>query len=165
LEDTLAQLKELKDGGLSEKFAIEFLEMREQLGSQSQEVPSEVPPAEELAAPKPVAADTLLSSVLKTVGLESGDPEVVEIIRSNPGDAGAQILAVTSLVETRRQAQQTPANPAATLPSGGGSAVEPDTLESIQAELNAEIAKPQTAETRARIRELGKKSKEVIPIK
>jgi hypothetical protein len=51
------------------------------------------------------------------------------------------------------------------LPSGGGSAVEPDTLESIQAELNAEIAKPQTAETRARIRELGKKSKELIPRK
>jgi hypothetical protein len=50
LEETLAQLKELKDEGLSEKFAIQFLEMREQLGGRS-EVPAEVPPAEELAAP------------------------------------------------------------------------------------------------------------------
>jgi hypothetical protein len=162
LEDTLNQVKELKAEGMSEKQAIQYMQMEELLKSQGQ-VPPEVPPAEELAAPKPVAADTLLSSVLNSFELDSGEADVVEIIRSNPGDAAAQILAVTKLVESRKQAQTTPPNPAATLPSGGGSAVESETLESIQAELNAELAKPATAETRARIRKLGKKSKELIP--
>jgi hypothetical protein len=162
LEETLAQLKELKDEGLSEKFAIQFLEMREQLGSRG-EVPPEVPPAEGQATPKPVAPDAILSSVLSIAGLDSGDPDVVEIMRSNPNDAASQVLAVNKLVESRKQAQQTPANEAAVMPSGGGSAVEPTTLESITRELNEELAKPSTPETRKRIQELGKQQREFIP--
>jgi hypothetical protein len=127
--------------------------MREQLGSRG-EVPPEVPPAEGQATPKPVAPDAILSSVLSIAGLDSGDPDVVEIMR---------VLAVNKLVESRKQAQQTPANEAAVMPSGGGSAVEPTTLESITRELNEELAKPSTPETRKRIQELGKQQREFIP--
>jgi hypothetical protein len=88
---------------------------------------------------------------------------VVEIIRSNPNDSSAQVLAVNKLLESRKQAQQTPANAAATLPSGGGSALEPNELETITKELNEVLALPSTPENRQRIQELGKKQREFIP--
>jgi hypothetical protein len=160
LEDTLAQLKELQAEGMSEKQAIQYVKMQELLESQGQ-IPPEVPPAAELAAPKQVAADTLLSSVLKSFELDSGEADVIEIIRSNPNDERAQILAVTSLVETRKQAQQTPANPGAVMPTGGGGAVEGDTLESVTAELQEAYA--EKVLDMDKVMELKAKQEELLP--
>jgi hypothetical protein len=49
------------------------------------------------------------------------------------------------------------------LPSGGGSALEPNELETITKELNVVLALPSTPENRQRIQELGKKQREFIP--
>jgi len=163
LEDTLAKLKELQADGLSEKFAIEFLQMKESLASQGQQVPTEVPPEGEPAAQPQVAVEDYLSPILNTLGLKDTDASVIEIIRTQPNDPVARILAITKLAEARKQAQPTPANQAATLPSSSGQAIESETLESVTAELEAEMAKTPTEATRKRIRELGKKSKELIP--
>ena len=163
LEDTLAQLKELKDGGLSEKFAIEFLEMREQLGGQSQEVPAEVPPAEGLAAPKQVAVTDNLSPILKLAGLDSGEADVVEIIRANPDNELAQINAITQLAETRKQT--TPAKAAAVMPSGGGSAVVSEDIGSLSERMNELVDLPvQTAESEAERAEIRAKINALEPI-
>jgi hypothetical protein len=108
-----------------------------------------------------VAADTLLSSVLKSFELDSGEADVIEIIRSNPNDERAQILAVTSLVETRKQAQQTPANPGAVMPTGGGGAVEGDTLESVTAELQEAYA--EKVLDMDKVMELKAKQEELLP--
>jgi hypothetical protein len=122
-----------------------------------------VPPEQEAAPQAKVAVTDNLSPILKLTGLDSNDADVVEIIRANPNNELAQINAVTQLAESRKQAQQTPANAAATLPSGGGSALEPNELETITKELNEVLALPSTPENRQRIQELGKKQREFIP--
>ena len=71
------------------------------------------------------------------------------------------MTAVANLAEARKQV--TPANPAAVMASGGGKAVEGDTLESITKELNELYTMPATPATRKRIQELGKQQKEFIP--
>ena len=123
LEDTLAQLKELKDDGLSEKVAIQFLEMREQLGSQSQEVPADAPPAQEAAPQAQAAVADYLSPILTATGLDANDAEVVELLRKER-DPFKQVSALAELANTRKTAQEVPANTAAQLPSGSGQVVE-----------------------------------------
>jgi hypothetical protein len=73
------------------------------------------------------------------------------------------MTAIAQLAETRKQAKETPASPGAVMASGGGSAVEGDTLESVTNELNEVRAMPATPATRIRIQELGKQLKELIP--
>jgi hypothetical protein len=160
IEDTLAQLKDLKADGMSEKQAIQYLEVKELLASQGQEVPTEVPPTQEPAVQATVAEEAYLSPILKLAGIDANDPEVIAILRdeSNPIK---QINAVTSLAESRKQANQSPPNQAAALSSGGGQAVETETLESVTAELQAEQAKPRQDITK--IRELSKRLKVLLP--
>jgi hypothetical protein len=162
LEDTLAQLKELKDDGLSEKVAIEFLEMREQLGSQRKEVPAETPPAQEAAPQTQVAVEDYLSPILQATGLADTDADVIEITRKE-SDPAKRMIAIAQLAETRKQAQETKPNTAAVIASGGGQTVESGTLESITKELNEVIAMPATPATRIKIQELRKQQSELIP--
>lgn len=114
------------------------------------------------AEPTNVTIEDYLSPLLKLSGLDDNDAGVIEIVRKER-DPRKQIRAIAELAESRKQVQQTPPNPAAVLPSGGGQALEGETLESITAELNAELAKPATPQTRARIRELGKRQRELLP--
>ena len=160
IEDTLAQLKELQADGMSEKQAIQYVKMEELLASQGQTSPTEAPPAEVPAEQPAVAVGDYLSPILKMAGIDANDPEVITMLRDER-DPIKQINAVTALAEARKQT--TPPNPAAVLPSGGGKAVPTETLESVTAELQAELAKPSTPATRVRIQELGKKSKELLP--
>lgn len=162
LEDTLAQYKELQAEGMSEKQALQYLKVNEFLASQGQEVPTEVPPAGEPAVQPQVASEDYLLPILKISGLTSNDPDVVEILRKER-DPIKRMNAIGELAESRKQAQTTPPKAGAVLPSGGGQAVESETLESVTEELQEEIAKPVTPATRARIRELGKKQKELLP--
>jgi hypothetical protein len=161
LEDTLAQYKELQAEGMSEKQIVQFMKVNEFLASQGQEALPVAPPTEEPAVQPTVAPDALLSSVLNLAGLDSNDADVVEIIRANPNSPAAQIIAVNQLVESRKKT--TSPNVGAVLPSGGGQALETETIESVSAELHAELLKPASPETRERIRELGKKQKELLP--
>ena len=158
LEDTLAELKALRADGMSEKQAVQYIEMKEFLASQD---PSSAQPVNEPAVQPQVAAEGYLSPVLKLAGLTSNDPDVVELLRKER-DPIRQITAIGELAEARKQAKQTPPNPAATLPMGGGQTPEGDTLESVSAELNALYAMPATAATRERIRELGKRNRELL---
>jgi len=163
IEDTLAQFKELQDDGMSEKQAILHMEMKEFLASQGQEVPTEAPPGEGPAVQPKVADEAYLSPFLESLGLEDRDPDVIDILRKNR-DPASRIIAMGELSKSRKQAQ-TPPNPAAVQPTGAGGAVQPETLESVTAQLNEELAKPASPETRARIRELGKQQKELLPKK
>ena len=161
LEDTLAELKALRADGMSEKQAVQYIEMKEFLTSQGQEVPSSTQPVNELAVLPQVAADGYLSTVLTLAGLTSNEPDVVELLRKER-DPIKQIIAIGALSEARKQAKQTPSNPAATMPMGGGQTPEGDTLESVSAELNALYAMPVTPATRQRIQELGKRNRELL---
>ena len=162
LEDTLTQLKVLKDDGMSERQAIQYMKMEELIASQGREVPDVVPPKEEPAVQPKVAADDYLSPILKLAKLDANDPEVITILRDER-DPAKQLIAIGSLAENRKVIS--PPVPANVLPSGSGQAVGSDTLESVIAELEAEIAKPVTPATRTRIKELRLKSKELLPKK
>ena len=159
IEDTLAQIKELKDQGLSEKFAIEFLQMKETLGIQGQVEPTDAPPATEPAVPATVAEDDSLSAILNLTGLTSNEPEVVEILRER--DPLKRVVALTSLAEARKQAQTTPAAAGNVLPSGTGATVSEETLETIKEQLDAELAKPK--KDFQKVKELTKKHGDLLP--
>lgn len=161
LEDALAELKALQSEGMSEKQAIQYMQMKEFLNNQGI-AGNEFPQAKEPPTQTQVVVEDYLSPLLKLSGLDDNDAGVIEIVRKER-DPRKQIRAIAELAESRKQVQQTPPNPAAVLPSGGGSALEGETLESITTELNAELAKPATPQTRARIRELGKKQRELLP--
>ncbi len=120
LEDTLAQVKDLRAEGMSEKQAIQYMRTQELLDAQGKEAPPVVPPTDEPAAQTTVAVDEGLSAILKFTGLDSGEADVVAIIKANPNNELAQISAVTKLAESRKNAQTTPGSAAAVLPSGGG---------------------------------------------
>ena len=160
LEDTLAELKALRADGMSEKQAVQYIEMKEFLASQVQE-PGSTQSVDEPAVQPQVAADGYLSTVLTLAGLTSNEPDVVELLRKER-DPIKQIIAIGALSEARKQAKQTPPNPAATMPMGGGQTPEGDTLESVSAELNALYAMPVTPATRQRIQELGKRNRELL---
>jgi uncharacterized coiled-coil protein SlyX len=165
LEDTLAQLKELQADGMSEKQAIQYVKMEEILASQGQQVPTEVPPEGEPAAQPQVAADTVLSSVLNNAGLLDTDADVIAIVSANPKNELAQIKAIIQLAETRKQAQPTPANQAATLPSSSGQAIEGDTLESLSERLTELVdLTVQTQESEAERAEIRAKINKLSPI-
>jgi len=161
IEDTLAQFKALQADGMSEKQALQYLKVNEFLESQGQEVPAVAPSTVEPAVQPTVAPDALLSSVLNIAGLQSDDADVIEIMRANPNNPTAQAIAVNQLVETRKQTK--PPTPAAALSSGGGKAVETDTLESVTAALLEEQAKP--IRDMERLTELSEKHKELLPRK
>ncbi len=162
LEDTLAQLKALQADGMSEKQAIQYVRMEELLDAQGKQVPTDAPPAQELAAPATVAVDEPLSAILNLTGLDSGEAEVVAILKQER-DPLKQVVALTALAESRKQTKTTPAAVGNTLPMGTGTTVSEDTLKTVSEELQAEQLKPATPETRKRIRELGKKHKELLP--
>jgi len=117
-------------------------------------VPPEGVPAEQ---PK-VASEDYLSPILKMAGLDVNDSDVIAILRDE-SDPFKRITAVGALAETRKQ--KPPLTPGAALPSGGGQAVETETLDSVNAELQEELAREK--KDFLRIRELGKKHKELLP--
>ena len=122
---------------------------------------TEVPPKEEKATQPTVASADYLSPLLKVHGLDANDADVISILREHPNDAPGQIIALDRLIESRKQT--TPANVAATMPSGGGQAVESESLDSVTKELQAEMLKPAGPEQRERIKELRKKQAELLP--
>ena len=158
-KESLAQLKELQAEGMSEKQAIQYLEMQDFLKGQGQEVPPAAPPEEEPAVQPKVAVDDYLSAILKATGLTSNDPDVVNILRDS--DPLKRLTAIGELAETRKQAQTTPGSAAAVLPSGAGGAVESETLESVTEELRVERTKP--IKDFKKIKELSEKHKELLP--
>ncbi len=160
LEDTLAEVKALQAEGMSEKQAIQYMRTQELLDDQGKQVPTATPPATEPAVPATVAVDDSLSAFLNLTGLKANEADVVAILRQET-DPLKRVVALTSLAETRKQAQTTPAAAGNVLPSGGGAPVSEESLETISTELQAELDKP--IQDIKKIRELGKKQKELLP--
>lgn len=156
LKDTLAELKTLQSEGMSEKQALQYMEMKEALAKLGGSVGDEAPPVQEKATQPSVAVGDYLSPLLRLSGLDANDSAVIDIVR-NERDPAKQMTAIANLAETRKQVAQKPANPAAVLPAGGGHAPDGETVESVTAELNEEIGKPH--QNKERIRELNKKLK------
>ena len=165
LEDTLAQVKGLQAEGMSEKQAIQFMRMEELLDAQGKQVPPVVPPAQEPAAQAKVALDEGLSAILKFTGLDSGEAEVIAIIKANPNNELAQISAVTQLAESRKQAQTKPGSAAAVLPSSAGGAVVSEDMGSLSKRLTELVDLPvQTPESEAERAEIRAKINKLEPI-
>ena len=166
LENTLAQFEDLKADGMSKKQAIQYMRTQELLDAQGNEAPTDAPPATEPAVPATVAVDEGLSAILKYTGLDSGEADVVAIIKANPNNELAQISAVTKLAESRKQAQTTtPGSAGAVLPSGGGGAVVSDDMDSLSKRLNELVGLPsQTPESEAERAEIRAKINKLSPI-
>ena len=166
LKESLVEVKALQAEGMSEKQAVQFIETQDFLDAQGKGVPTDAPPATELAVPAKVAVDEGLSAILKFTGLDSGEAEVIAIIKANPNNELAQISAVTQLAESRKQAQTTtPGSAAAVLPSGGGGAVVSDDIDSLSKRLNKLVDLPsQTAESEAEREEIVAKLNKLSPI-
>ena len=158
LKESLAEVKALQAEGMSEKQAVQYIETQDFLIAQGQEVPTDAPPAEVPAEQPQVAADTYLSSVLKMGGLKDTDPDVITILREER-DPAKQLIALGNLSEARKEIS--PPKPAAALSSGSGQAVETETLESVTAELQEELAKDKV--DNEKVRELRVKHMELLP--
>ena len=159
LEESLAELRELQSEGLSEKTALQFLQMRDEL-TELRGTPDETSPTNEPAPQKQVTVEEYLSPILRLGGLKEDDPDVLSILRKER-DPARQMRALGELAESRKQEKSTPANPAATLPSGAGTPTTTRTLEVVDAELNAEISKP--VKNMERIRELKIEHAQLLP--
>jgi len=145
LKDTLAELKALQSEGMSEKQALQYMEMKEALARLGGNVGGDVSPVQEAAPQSSVTVGDYLSPLLRLSGLDANDAAVIDIVRKER-DPAKQMTAIADLAEARKQAASKPANPAAVLPSGGGSAPEGE-----------ELAKPM--QDRKRVQELNKKLK------
>ncbi len=164
LEDDLKQVKDLQAEGMSEKQAIQYMRTQELLDAQGEGVPPVVPPATEPAVPATVAVDEPLSAILKFTGMDSGEAEVVEILRQER-DPLKQVLAVTALAESRKQAQTTPAAAGNVLPSGTGAPVVSEDIGSLSERLNELVSLPaQTPESEAERAEIRAKINKLSPI-
>jgi hypothetical protein len=160
LEDTLAEVKALQAEGMSEKQAIQYMRTQELLDAQGEQVPADAPPPTGPAVPTTVAVDEPLSAILNLAGLDSGEAEVVAILKQER-DPLKQVVALTALAESRKQAKTTPAAVGNTLPMGTGATVTGDTLETITEQLKVENAKPK--KDFEKIKELRKKNLELLP--
>ncbi len=165
LKESLAEVKALQAEGMSEKQAVQYIETQSFLDTQGKEVPTDAPPADELAAQTTVAVDEGLSAILKFTGLDSGEADVVAIIKANPNNELAQISAVTKLAESRKEAQTTPGSAAAVLPSGVGASVGSEDIGSLSERLTELVDLPvQTPESEAERAEIRAKINKLEPI-
>ena len=129
----------------------------ERSGTQSDAL---VPPATEPAVPATVAVDDSLSAILNLAGLDANEADVVEVLRQER-DPLKRVVALTSLAETRKQAQTTPAAAGNVLPSGTGATVSEESLETITEQLDAEMAKEK--KDFQKIKELRGKNLKLLP--
>jgi hypothetical protein len=159
LSEELKQYEEWKTRGKTPEEA-----QREMLIDQILKEYQGSPESTEVPQPATVASPDYLSPVLEMAGLKSDDPEVVEILRKENNPA-VLIGEIKKLSENRKQAPPKAPAPGAAMSTGAGTAIESESLESITAELQAEIAKPATPATRARIKELRKKHEALLPKK
>ena len=130
----------------------------ERSGTQSD---TQVPPAGEPAAQTTVAVDEPLSAILNLTGLDSGEAEVVAILKQER-DPLKQVVALTALAESRKQTKTTPAAVGNTLPMGTGAAVTEETFETVSAELQELHEQPKMDFEKNR--ELNAKLKKLQPI-
>jgi hypothetical protein len=164
LEDTLAEVKALQAEGMSEKQAIQYMRTQELLDAQGEQVPTDAPPPTGPAVPATVAVDEPLSAILKFTGLDSGEAEVVAILKQER-DPLKQVVALTALAESRKQTKTTPAAVGNTLPMGTGAPVVSDDMDSLSKRLNELVDLPmQTAESEAERAEITAKINKLSPI-
>ena len=162
LSEQFEKYEEWRKAGKSPKEAeretlVDQLLENYQAPSEPVEVPQQTPKAT-------VASTDILSPFLDAVGLEASDPDVIEVLRKQ-SDLNMQIAELTKISEARKQAPPPPASPGAAMSTGGGVAVEGETIDSVRAELEAEMKKPATPAQRARVKELSEKHKEMLPKK
>lgn len=159
--EQLKAYHERREAGLTHEQAQREQALDELVATRLGDAP--VPPTQEAAPQATVAVTENLSPILKLAGLDSGDADVIEIIRANPENELAQISAITKLAETRKQV--TPAKAAAVMPSGGGKAVVSEDVDSLSERLSELLDLPmQTAESEAEREEIRAKLNTLSPI-
>lgn len=153
MQDELERYYELRSKGVTEQDARKSL-ILDEIIAERMGVSERV---EE--APQPVpTSDERLKPALALAGLSANDPEVIEILRTSP--VQEQINRIVQLGLSRKQAQAVPASPGAAMSTGGGGAVPGETLESVEAELKAELAKP--VKNHTKLSELRRKHEELL---
>ncbi len=164
LKESLAEVKALQSEGMSEKQAVQYLETQKFLDAQGEQVPTDAPPPTEPAVPAVVAEDDSLPAILNLTGLDANEADVVAILRQD-NDPLKRVVALTSLAETRKQAQTTPAAAGNVLPSGTGAPVVSEDIGSLSDRLNKLVnLSVQTPESEAERAEIRAKLNELSPI-
>lgn len=157
-ESRLARLTEWRERGKSQKEALLFMKMEDQLADSNASPLPEISPTGEVGS-QTQETPTDTQAILDIMGLDANDAEVVIILREEQ-EKLAQIGKFTALAEQRRQAKKA-IQPAQQMPGAGGGVFEGDNLENITAQLNEELAK--SVKDPKRIKELRKKHDELLP--
>lgn len=160
-ESQLARLKELQGEGFTEKAALRMMKMEGEPDGQSLDQSGEGATPQGRAGSQPQASGAnYADSLIAALGLPVNDAEV---LRVRAGEDPIQVVTqLTNLAQRRKQTTPVAPNPAALMPTTGGSSVPaPDDLESLTAELTSLMKNP-TANI-VRIKELSKKQLALLP--
>jgi len=152
-EAKLARLEELRESGMSQKNAMEFMKLEDAVLAHAP-ANSQAAPQGEAAGTRETAAGVDTKSILQAMGLDANDPAVGEVLRSK-SDPLEQTVEFAKLAAARRS--QPKPNPAQQMPAGGGISIQGETKESLTAALKAELEKP--VHNFAKIKELNEKVK------
>jgi hypothetical protein len=155
-ESQLARFEKLKEELGNEKLAHLYMKMEDQGLSPTAEV-SEGGASQKKATLAGTQSGTegLTQALIGALNLDANDAEVTAALRENEFTAQANMLL--SLSARRKKATDAPANPAAQMPVGGGSAIQSPDKEAIAAELLRLSLNP--SQNYAKIQELNAKLK------
>jgi hypothetical protein len=162
-ETRLARLEELQANGMSRDDAMWRMRVEDALSltDQRQEDDQDEASEEEPAGTRQPQASAVHSSIIKGLGLDPNNADVVKAIREAGNDIVSLTTQLSKLAVSQAQAQASPANEAQVLPtqaSGG----DTTTLESLQEELSG-LQQKFDAESMKRRRELDKQIKALLP--
>lgn len=133
-ESQLARFTRLKEELGNERLAHLYMKMEDQgLSPTAETLESGASQKKAAQAGTPSGTEGLTQALIGVLNLDANDAEVTEALRENEFTAQANLLI--SLAGRRKKALEAPANPAAQMPVGGGSAVQSADKEAIAAEL------------------------------
>ena len=158
-ESQLAHFNDLKEQLGNEKLAHLYMKMEDQgLAPASEIAESGASQKKATLAGTPTETEKLTQALIGQLGLNVNDAEVTEGLRID--DFATQASYYLTLAEKRKKAQEAPANPAQTMPTGGGSAINTADKETIAAEL-LRLSLENPSKNYARIQELNAKLKTI----
>jgi hypothetical protein len=157
-ESQLARFTQLKEELGNEKLAHLYMKMEDQgLNPAAEVVEANASQNRTTQAGTPTETEKLTQALIGQLGLSANDPEVTEGLRID--DFTTQASYYLTLADKRKKAQDAPANPAQTMPTGGGSAINTADKETIAAELLRLSMEP--SKNYAKIQELNAKLKTI----
>lgn len=139
----LAEFTALQQEGLSQKQAIQYMEMQELLARQSAtaDEPDDSPEGKAVAGRKPSGAGAkAIELILSDLDLSPTSPEVIAVLRDTE-DLASQLEQFSALAKKKSEAQKRPANVAQLMGVGGGS-TPPDELAATTTRLEQAFRAP-----------------------